>query len=164
MIMGDNLSRSLGQQTASKVMRSVKPGCIIDCVGRPASIKVDPASCISNTEGDESRDPSHGSSEACMEFAAVSVQIVSPRVMSSRGSALPLQLLATLTSPLSRIQGIQEGAVRLSLDSSILQRKNKQHAAPARLPKYECPLSEDNIIEVRVWCRLEQLSVSVVDM
>jgi hypothetical protein len=114
MFMGDTISRSLGQQSASKLMRSMQPGCIIDCVGRPALGELHQAS-RTDYAGGELRDRSHSSgSDACTEFVALSVQIVSPRAVSSRGNAMPLQLLSTLTIPLSRVQRIEGDVARLS--------------------------------------------------
>jgi hypothetical protein len=153
MIMGDTVFRSLGQQSASKLLRSIKPGCIIDCVGQPASLDRDDAGTSSPDSEEVAEGQPRAVCETCIEFVAWSVQIVCPRVVSSRSNALPPQLLATLTSPLSRVQRIEDSGVRLSQSSSALgaiaQRKNKQNPAPARpMQKYKCPLSENDIVEV----------------
>ena len=160
MIMGDTISRSLGRQSASKLMRDVKPGCIIDCMGRPASLD-EHTSTDSDTSMRASSDSSHtrGSSEACIEFVAESVTIVSPRVVSSRGNALPLQVLAALASPLYRVRGIDGGAMRLPQSSSALsavahRRKTGTTASSRPVQKYKCPLPDSDIIEVRYRCSM----------
>lgn len=138
--MGDTISQSLGQQSASKLMRSVKPGCVVDCVGSPAK---------------DAEDNQHGSSSAiCLEFVALSVQIVAPRVVSSRGNALPLQLIATL-NPLAQMKDLQDGGVSSFLGSpalnAVAQRKRRQKPAPARpIKKYKVV---NNVKEVRTFMR-----------
>ena len=153
MIMGDTISHSLGQQSASKLMRRVKPGCIIDCVGAPASADEGTSTAVDSQSGTGSSGSSQGRASS-IEFVAESVTIVSPRVVSSRGAAPPLQLLAALTSPLSRVRGVEGGSMRLPQSSSAqsagAHRKNRQAASASRpVQMYKCPLPDSDIIEVR---------------
>lgn len=140
MIMGATLARRIGEQSASKLMRSIKPGCIIDCVGRPAE-----AAAVAAAAPRAAAAPAPA---AVAEFAAVSVSVVLTGAMSRRSEGMPLQTLAGLSNPLvaaGDAAGSGRGFPALARRPARVAGKGKE-----RLEVYRCPLAEQDIVLVQL--------------
>eukprot|EP00892_Ulva_mutabilis_P003121 jgi/Ulvmu1/1280/UM011_0004.1 len=133
MVMGATLLRRSGEQPAVKLMRSVKPGCIIDCVGRPAPL-------ISGAE------------PGALKFTAVSVTVVLPGAVSARGGSMPLQTLIDLSNPLV---GGEAAAGRVlpqaggkGFASALPRQVRAAGKGKASFEVYKCPLAAEDIVLV----------------
>lgn len=142
MLMGATLTRRIGEQSASKLVRSVKPGCIIDCVGRPAA--------------DSPEGPSRGAGGAAdvAEFVAVSVVVVLVGALGRRsGGGVPLELLSDLSNPLVEISAAVVASGRAGAKGFAARPVRAPGKGKERFEVYESPLADEDIVLVRPPCR-----------
>lgn len=140
MIMGETLVRRSGEQSASKLMRSVKPGCIVDCIGRPASAAAAAAP--------------PGARAGMLEFAAVSVTVVLAGAVSARGGSVPLQTLSDLANPLSTVNAAARAPGGPGFQPTLRRSLRANGTGRDEVDVYKCPLPAQDIVLVRHGIRL----------
>lgn len=136
--MGATLTRRIGDQSASKLMRSVKPGCIIDCVGRPAAHS--PAVPAGT-----------GSAADVAEFVAVSVAVVLAGALGRRSASVPLQTLSDLSNPLMGISAagaVTGGSGGKGFASLAVRPVRATGKGKEQFEVFKSPLADEDIVLV----------------